>query len=447
MGLVEAAFRTTAFKRRAFFLVGDIAIIVLAIHAAFWIRFDGHVPDMFSRYYREYTLLALAVKLAYLSFFGQYQITWRFYSLKELLRLGQAVVLSTLTMALLMFMLKPFPPFVQFPRSVLLLDFIFSLGLLGVLRIGKRAVREYRFRSDKMALNRTPILIIGAGSAGEQIGREMLNNRKSKHFPIGYVDDDPAKKGVAIHGIKVLGTRRDIPDILKSHKVEEVLVAIPSGSSHDIREIVEIIRDANHVKSIKVLPGLMDIVEGEVRLSDMQEIQVEDLLGRDPVTIDFEAIREFLSGKRVLVTGAGGSIGSELVRTILPFHPKKLAVLDIDETELFDLVNRLQPLSLDVVSVVGDVRDRAKMTQLFEDFRPEVVVHSAAYKHVPILESYPEEAVKTNIMGTKILGELAHANGVEKFVNISTDKAINPTSVMGATKRAVSYTHLTLPTN
>ncbi|MDW7760040.1 MAG: nucleoside-diphosphate sugar epimerase/dehydratase [Acidobacteriota bacterium] len=428
--------RVTALKRRAFFLAADGLMIYAAIYAAFLVRFDFAVPGKYTDHIFEYGLLALVVKFVFLILFGQYNISWRFYSLSEMMRLFQALALSSVAMGAAIFLFRPLPLFAEFPRSILILDFVFSLALIGGLRIAKRVVLGYRIWPERSMQGRTRVLIVGAGSAGEQIGREMLNNRKSKYFPVGYVDDDPAKKGISIHGIRVLGGRRDIPEIVKSYMVDEILVAIPSAASGEIRKIVEIIREGNTVKSIKILPGIMDIMEGEVTLSDIQEIQVEDLLGRDPVTIDYESVRGFLAGKRVLITGAGGSIGGELTRTVLSFKPAKLAALDIDETELFDLMNRLHPLGLNVIPVVGDVRNRERMAVLFATFKPEVVIHSAAYKHVPILESFPEEAVGTNILGTKILAELAAENGVEKFVNISTDKAINPTSVMGASKRA-----------
>jgi len=199
--------------------------------------------------------------------------------------------------------------------------------------------------------------------------------------------------------------------------------------------VMEIIRNAGGPTKVKILPGILDLVAGNVALSDIKEIRVEDLLGREEVEIDFAAIRAFLNNKRVLITGAGGSIGSELARTVLQFEPRSTTLLDIDETELFYLMKRFHGAATEIFPVVGDIRDRVKMKAVMAEFRPEIIVHSAAYKHVPILESYPEEAVKTNILGTKILGELALKYNVEKFVNISTDKAINPTSVMGSTKR------------
>ena len=368
-------------------------------------------------------------------YYDMYGISWRFFSPGDLLKLFKAVTLSSLSMGLLLFLLKTYAPFMAFPRSVILLDYIFTMGFISALRVSKRALQEYRIRSDRLSRNKTKILIIGAGSAGEQIGREMLNNKKSKYFPMGYIDDDPAKAGIRIHGVKVLGTREDIPLALKSNRVDEVLVAIPSASSREIRKIVEIVRESNQVKKIKILPGISDLIAGNVTLSDIQDVQIEDLLGREPVEIDFKAIKEFLYGKTVLITGAGGSIGSELSRTVLQFEPKSLFLLDIDETELFLLMHRLKLASSEIVPVIGDINNESKMKAVFEKFRPQVVIHSAAYKHVPMLEYYPEDAVRTNVMGTKILAEMAMMHGVNKFVYISTDKAINPTSVMGSTKR------------
>jgi len=432
---MRKALKTTAFKRRAFFLLADVLLIALSLYVSFWLRFDGDIPGEYLKNLWYYFLLALLIKIFMLIANGTYNISWRFFGLKEFLKLFGAITMSSIVMAIFLFFFKTYGPFRGFPRSVVLLDYIFTLGLIGTLRISKRGVKEYLNKSGRLKRGRTSILIIGAGGAGEKIGREMLDNRKSKYFPIGFIDDDPAKRGLSIHGIKILGTREDIPGVLKTNRVEEVLVAVPSARSRDIRQIVEIIRNSGGVKKIKILPGIIDLVDGNVTLQDIKEIQVGDLLGREPVEIDYAAIRGFIRGKRVLVTGAGGSIGGELARTVLQFEPKKLILLDIDETEIFYLLNRLKVTSAEVIPVVGDIRDRMKMEAVFEKFRPEVVLHAAAYKHVPILEYYPEEAVKTNVLGTRNLGELALKYNTERFVNISTDKAINPTSVMGSTKR------------
>ncbi|MDH4270633.1 MAG: polysaccharide biosynthesis protein [Candidatus Aminicenantes bacterium] len=432
---MREAFRRTVFKRKAFFLIADIILIILSIYASFWLRFDGQIPAYFASYLWLYFLMALAIKTGFLAYHGLYAISWRFFSLLELLNLLRAMTLSSLTMGLLLFLLKTYPPFTKFPRSILLLDFIISGALIAALRISKRAVREYSVGTERRSKGKTRILIIGAGAAGEQIIREMLTGEKSRYFPVGCIDDDPAKKGITLHGVKILGSRYDIPQVLRTHPVDEVLVAIPSGSSREIRKIVEIIRESAGVKTIKILPGITDIIDGKVTLADIQEIKIEDLLGREPVAIDFEIIRKFLSGKRILITGAGGSIGSELVKKVLQFRPQSVGLLDIDETALFLLLHRLKPASSEIVPIVGDITDQKRMASVFADIRPEIVLHAAAYKHVPMLEYMPEAAVKTNVLGTRILAELALKTGVTKFVYISTDKAINPTSVMGSTKR------------
>lgn len=433
--VLRIIFKTTTFKRRAFFLLSDIILIAFSMYASFWIRFDGDIPGNFVVNLKYYILLSLAMKLGFLIYFGQYNIFWRFFSLRNLIKLSNAIILSSLSLSLLLFFLKTSTPFMNFPRSVILLDFIFTIGFLGTVRISKRALQEYRIRIQKVKKGETRILIIGAGSAGEQIGREMLNNSMSKYNPVGYVDDCPTKKGVNIHGIKVLGSREDIPHLLEAQRIDEVLVALPSADSKEIKNIVKIIRNSNHRSKIKILPGLANLMDGNVTLSDIQEIEIEDLLGREPIHINFDVIKTFLSGKRVLITGAAGSIGTELSKKVFQFNPASLGLLEIDETELFYLMNELGPKSDKIRHFLGNINDAVKMKSVFEKFRPEIIIHAAAYKHVPMLEDFPEEAVKTNILGTKILAELSIEFGIEKFVYISTDKAINPTSIMGCSKR------------
>ena len=433
--LRKSFFRITPFKRRVFFFFGDSLLIAFSLYASFWLRFDGLIPGEFARNFPIYLGLALVVKISFLAVFGMYKVSWRFFGLSDLQKLMAAISAASLSLLAVYLGYRTRGPFSGFPRSVILVDYVITMSALGLLRISKRAVIEYLSKSGRMRHGRTRILIVGAGEAGSAIGRDMLINKKSKYFPVGYVDDDLSKRGMKIHGIQVLGTREDIPGLVKGNAVEEVLIAIPSFQSKEIRAVVEIIRNSGGPAKVKILPGILDLMDGNITLSDIKEVRVEDLLGREKVEIDFAAIRAFLTGKRVLITGAGGSIGSELARTVLQFEPRLTALLDIDETELFYLMNRFRGCGGEIVPVIGDIRDKIKMEDVFAKIRPEIVIHSAAYKHVPVLESYPEEAVKTNILGTRILGELALKYKVEKFVYISTDKAINPSSVMGSTKR------------
>jgi len=434
---VNFVLKKTSFKRRVFFFVSDAIFISFSIYASFWLRYNGVFPENSTQTLLLYILLALIIKLSFLIFYNLYDISWRFVSMEDLIKIFKALSIATIFLGMTMFFLRVYTQFkaLPFPRSTLLVDYLISFFLIASLRISKRAILEGIKSTFKSKEGKTKVLIYGAGGAGEQIVREMLRKKNSNYFPVGFVDDSPTKQGIIIHGIKVLGQRKDIQNICKNNQVDELLIALPSAHSREIKEITENIRESNLIEKIKILPNVTDLMDGKVTLSDIHEIELEDLLGRSPVKIDFKAIKDFIQDKRVLITGAGGSIGSELSRSILQFNPRTLIVFDIDETEIFHLLNNLEFSKKEIIPVIGDIKDESKIAFVFKGFSPQIVIHSAAYKHVPILEQYPEEAVKTNIFGTKVLAELSLEHNVEKFVFISTDKAINPTSVMGATKR------------
>lgn len=434
--LLGQLLQKSSWKRRAFFLIFDTVLICISLYLAFWLRFEGVIPEVYFPGFYYGLAVALVIKLSLLALFGMYNFSWGLFGLREAIQLVSAVVTSSALFGGLMMWLRHRPPFSGFPRGVVLADFVLTMSLLAALRLSKRLVREIILNKNGQKDIRKKTLIVGAGEAGVQVCKEMFYHPKSDYKPAGFIDDDPTKKGLSIHGVKVLGGREKIPEVLENMAVDEILIAIPSAESREIRKIVEIIRKSDKKPAVKILPGLFKLFEGKVNLWDVEEIQIEDLLGREKVEISYEMIRGFVQGKRILVTGAGGSIGSELVRTCLRFEPEQLVAVDIDETELFNLEQALVGRDSRYTRVVGDIRDVQKMGRVFERFRPQIVIHSAAYKHVPMLEDFPEEAIKTNVCGTKILAEQALANGAEKFVNISTDKAINPTSVMGASKRA-----------
>ena len=436
--LLNLIFTKTVLKRRLFFYFSDTFLISFSIYVSFWLRFNGVIPDVYKTTLPYYILLALLIKLTFLSIFNVYDISWRFVSLNELVKIFKSLSFASLGIGMALYLLRTFGQFrvSPFPRSILLVDFMISLILIGSFRISKRVLIEGFKNTLRMKKEKTKILIIGAGNAGEQIVREMVRDKISNYYPIGFVDDDLAKRNIKIHGVKVLGKREDIPQIISNYEVDEVLIALPSVDSKEVREIVQIVRDTNAIEKINILPNTLDLMNGKITLSDIQEIELQDLLGRVPVKIDFETLKDFIQDKKILITGAGGSIGSELVKSVIKFYPKKLIVFDIDETDLFNLTNEIKYSQKHVVPVVGDIKDEVKIASVIEEFLPHIVIHSAAYKHVPILESFPEEAIKTNILGTKILAELSIKFSVDKFIFISTDKAINPTSVMGATKRA-----------
>ena len=435
--LIEFLSRGTAFKRRLLFFISDIIFISFSIYASFWIRYNGVLPPNSTKSLLYYILLALIIKLSLLAFYNLYDISWRYVGMEELIKIFKALTIGSLFLGMTLFFLRVYSPFTEFPfpRSTLLVDYIISFFLIGSLRISKRLVLEGIKSPFKSKKEKIEVLIYGAGGAGEQIAREMQRNKNPNYLPMGFIDDNPVKQGVNIHGIRVLGKGEDIPKICKNNKVDEILIALPSAHSRQIKKIVEDIRGSNLISKIKILPSVTDLIDGKVTLSDIHEVELEDLLGRSPVKIDFKAIKDFIQDKKVMITGAGGSIGSELAKSILQFNPENLIVMDIDDTDLFYLVNILEFSTKEIIPVIGDIKDESKMASVFENYSPQIVIHSAAYKHVPILESHPEEAIKTNIEGTKILAELSLKYSIEEFVFISTDKAINPSSVMGATKR------------
>ncbi len=430
--------RKSVFKRRMFFIFSDILLISAAMCLAFWLRFDGKIPGEYSKTIYIFILLVLLCKLFFMFLYNLYDISWRYVGLNELIKMFKAISIGSLSFGMVLYLLRIIEPFstTPFPRSILLLDYILSLIMIGSFRVAKRIVLEGFGGTLKLKDSMKKTLIVGAGNAGEQIVRDMVRNKESKNIPVGFIDDDPAKKGIMMHGVRVMGNRDDIPEVIKNYAIDDVLIALPSLNSTSIRELVTIIRETGKIEKIKILPGLNDLINGNVSLADIQEVKVADLLGRAAVEVDLNYIEFFIQNKVVLVTGAGGSIGSELVKSVCQFNPKCIIALEIDETELFYLANQLKNSKPKITPIIGDIRDEIKMQDVFERFSPEIVFHTAAYKHVAMVEDHPGEAVKTNIQGTKILAEQSLKNQVEKFIFISTDKAINPTSIMGATKRS-----------
>lgn len=430
--------------RRAAFILIDAILIIISMYLAFWARFDGLIPQ---RYYHMMTLtlpFVLIIKLSVFQIFRIYRFIWGHVGLEELLNTAAAAVIASLSLAAMLFMFRTWVVFSGFPRSVLVIDFAFTLiGLIGV-RIGKRSVRCLRsLRSSPP--NSRRVIIVGAGAAGEMVVRSLLQDMGITYWPVGFLDDDLNKHGLSIHGVPVVGSRNSLPEIIKSHSIEAVLIAMPSASPSVIKETVDIARKSG-IKDIKIVPFLSELYSGRLKASDIRDVRPEDVLPREPVSIDYKAVEAFLMGKKVLVTGAAGSIGSELCRQVLRFQPAELLALDFDETGLFNLENNLRNLFPDksIKIILCDIRDRDKMHLVFQREHPDVVFHAAAYKHVPMMEAYPEEAVKTNVFGTQVVVEETHKAGAEAFVLISTDKAVNPVSIMGMTKRVAELVSLTL---
>ncbi|MGB9743319.1 MAG: polysaccharide biosynthesis protein [Minisyncoccales bacterium] len=415
------------------FLLTDTGLIISSVFLAFLLRFEGIIPERYWINIEGIICFALLITLPVFYFFRLYHFTWAYVSTAELMALSKATSLSFLLLTALYFVLREQPVFSGFPRSTLFLTYFFIFVLTGGLRFAKRLYLQF-FRPSKTEKERT--LIVGAGDAGEQILRSILSSRDSVYLPVGFVDDHPAKQGILIHNLEVLGRIKDIPAIVKKYQIETLIIALPSVRSYIIRQAVEMGRKAG-LKKIKIIPSIHEIINGRVSFQQLREVNVGDLLGRDHLSLEEDLIAQFIEGKRILVTGAAGSIGSELCRQIAKFKPSLLILLDQDETGIFNLTEELEDIfpKIKKQSLVADIKDKDKIEQIFQEFKPEIVFHAAAYKHVPLMEENPDIAIKNNIFGAKTVVEAALNNEVEKFIFISTDKAINPTSVMGATKR------------
>ena len=424
----------TARKRLLFFLAGDIVLLFLSAVLSVYVRFNFKVSPDLRTFMWLFVCLSISVKVPVLYVFRLYNISWRFVSLDEALRLVFAVSFGEIILLLILLGMKIFGALDFFPRSVVLIDFLISLYFIGVFRLLKRIIRILMQKKGSDDMHKKT-MIIGAGSAGEQIIRELLKS-ESEYYPVCIIDDDSSKLGTYIHGVKVVGNRGRIRKFAYLYGCDTVIIAIPTIFKKDLAEIVELVTGAG-VKDIKVLPSILDIVNDRVNISDIRSIKLEDLLGRDVVKINTEEIKTMLEGKNVMITGAGGSIGSELCKQVSRFKPRKLVLYEIDETELFNITNELNRRFPDVecTDVVGDVKNGEKVQKILKENHVNIVFHASAYKHVPAMEKHPDEAIMNNIVGTYNVAKAAVECGVDKFILISTDKAVNPTSIMGATKR------------
>ncbi len=415
-------------------MVIDAVLINLAVFLSFYIRFavdgDGTIPE---EYLLTLTHSAWTATLIYLSvfyIFGLYNKLWQYASIGELISIIFAVTVAAAGTITVVYFIAP----MRFPHTVSALMWFSTLFLIGGSRFIWRILQDNIF-TPHVPGSQNQVLIIGAGDAGVMAARELKNKNYREGRPVGYIDDAATKQRLQLMGIPVLGTRRDIPRVVKNHNIDKIIIAMPSASGDVIREIVGICEKTG--VDLKIMPGVFDVVSGKVDTKEIRQVQVEDLLGREAVTVDLEDVAGYLAGEAVLITGGGGSIGSELCRQVARFNPAKLVIVGHGENSVFDIEQELRSENpgLDVVTEILDIKDREKVHLVFQRYKPGVVFHAAAHKHVPLMEKNPEEAMKNNIMGTSNLAEAADAAKVKTFVLISTDKAVNPTSIMGATKR------------
>ncbi len=411
----------------------DTCIIVFAVSIAYYLRFEFRIADEYLSSYKYLIVAEVILGLLILHWQKVYRPVWQYVSIRELSTMIYAITFLQSMLFVMYMMVSPYFPQLLIPRSIFFISWAFMILGIG----GSRVLwRLYRNSSNtKMKPYHRRALIIGAGSAGVMVAKELFNASENQLFPIAFIDDDPFKQNLMVMGLPVLGPRGKIPEIVATHKIEDMIIAMPSATKSEIADIIEI---CNQTKAnIKILPSVCNLLNGKESIKMIREVKIEDLLGREPVLVDLTGISCFIQDDIILVTGAGGSIGSELCRQLARFHPKQLLLIDHDEYNLFliEMELRKQYPHLQLEAFIADIRDQNRIKSIFQTYRPSIVYHAAAHKHVPLMEINPAEAVKNNIIGTKNVAEAAHLYGASNFVLISTDKAVNPTSVMGATKR------------
>lgn len=415
--------------RRFFVVATHLFFIVLAYTFAFLVRFDFSLPSTFLPVFFQTLPLVLVTKLATLYFFDLFRGLWRYVGIADILQILKASIAATVLFILANVFIRGSAPF---PRSIYLIDFMLFFSLVVGIRLLTRLIKE-QYRGSLLPKDPARILIVGAGQTGVLVLKQYQGNPYAGKI-IGFIDDDEKKHHESILGVKILGGSRDISRVVQKFDVGEIILAIPSASGEQIRRVLSCC-EATGVK-IKTVPALEKIIDGTLEVKPRQ-VKLDDLLGREPVVIDKEHVEDYIKNKRVLVTGAGGSIGSELCRQILLYSPQKIILLDHNENDVYflEIELRAQFPQADFKIVIGDIQDVGLLRHIFSTYRPEVIFHAAAHKHVPLMEQNPIAAVKNNVLGTRNLVYAATHYGAERFVLISTDKAVNPTSVMGATKR------------
>ncbi len=416
-------------KRTSLLILLDSIIVLFSIYAGYF------VLHPYINIFTNEMLVMSSVSIFFAHHFfswhyGLYRKVWSYASVGELKSIVRAVTYSILTVMMIQFVIQQ-----DIYWRVLTLTWMMHVILIGGSRFSWRVYSDAKFKKDRTD-DRKRILIVGAGAAGTMVTRQLLHNYDSELRPVGYVDDDHTKQNLEIYGVKVLGAIKDIPELVKQHNVKKIVIAIPSLSKHELADIIK--RCVETGVKTQQIPRIEDIMTGKVSVNEMRDVKIEDLLGREEVKLDMKAISEKITGKTILVTGAGGSIGSEICRQVMRFSPKQLILLGHGENSIYLIEQELLSLAakaIDLQPVIADVQDRARIFDIVDEFRPDVIYHAAAHKHVPLMEVNPMEAVKNNIFGTKNVAEAADTFGVSNFVLVSTDKAVNPPNVMGATKR------------
>ena len=432
---MDARIKPRQHVRNRFVLIGDIALIIISVLGSFALRLDVVELPFYFPAAVLMCVIALAIKIPTYFFFGLYRRLWIYASTGELRLITVAVTsASVLTSGVMLLLISAGMVLPGMPRSSLGIDWLLSLVLIGGSRFALRILAEQSVVTRATGKTKRAI-IIGAGDAGALVVRELQKSSQLNSMPVGFLDDDPAKQKQAIHGVTVIGKVGDLASAIDQYDINEVVIAIPSAPGLLVRMVNDVCRRQNVVS--RTMPGIYELIGGKVNVSRLREVDITDLLRREPVRVNDEAVGAALDGKRVLVTGAGGSIGRELCRQIARRNPSELVLLGHGENSIFEILLELEydyP-DLTLQPVIADIRNSERLTQVFDQHQPQIVFHAAAHKHVPLMEINVAEAVTNNVIGTKNLVEIALAHTVERFVLISTDKAVRPSSVYGATKR------------
>jgi FlaA1/EpsC-like NDP-sugar epimerase len=427
------------YRNRMLQVVADALLVALAYFLAFELRFldDPHgLPHRYEVLFAQSVGFVVVGKIVVFAAFGLYQKWWRYVSGRDFWLIFRAVAVASAILVVVFAVAKPFPH--TLPRSVEVTDFVLTLVLIAGARLGVRLIVERPSRGAR--LPKREVLVIGAGSGGQMVVRELQLNPNLGSTAIGFLDDDPRKRGMRMLGLKVLGSTDEIAEILDETEPEEVVIAIPSAPGTLRGKVVAACREREI--RVRTLPTVFELLRGGVQLNkQLREVQVEDVLGRDPIVVELDRVGAYLHDRIVLVTGAGGSIGSELCRQIARVGPRLLVMLDHAEDNLFQIEREMveERHFTNVESVLADCKEPHRMLETMQRFKPDVVFHAAAYKHVPLMEANPLEAVRNNAIATRVAAETAAASEVERFVLISTDKAVNPKTVMGASKAMAEW--------
>jgi FlaA1/EpsC-like NDP-sugar epimerase len=422
-------------RHRVWNLAADAALVAAAWYLAFTLRFDRGVPVYYHTLFVRTIAFVIGIKLAVFVLSGFYTRWWRDVATRDMCGAARGVLIGSLVADLTVYFASPVHN-VRLPRSIAVLDFLLTMAFIAASRMIARSIIE-RPQARNVLAHGKEVIVVGAGDAARLMLREMLRIPALGYTPIGLVDDNPSKKNIRIEGVRVLGTIDDLPHVIRDNKPDELLIAIPSASGELRARVVDAAGDV----PVKTLPGLHELIAGDLNLTtQIRPIQVEDVLGREPVEVDFGSIASYLKDETVLVTGAGGSIGAELCRQIAKVDPARLILVDHHETALFEIERELVDRDFTAAHpVLADVKNLQKMRQVFERYSPGVVFHAAAYKHVPMLEANPVEAVRNNTVATRVLADVAVEFGAARFVLVSTDKAANPKNLLGRSKAIAEW--------